>query len=294
MTKTEIKVGMRCNNNCIFCLNDRRDIDRTTEQLMRMILEAKAGGITTIQFTGGEPTIRYDFLQLLAFTKSQGLNVEIQTNGRTCYYPEAAKAICSFGINHFLVSLHAHNEKLNLKLSSSPGAYEQTVQGIRNLMELKQFITINVVITSINAEYLEEIAKHHSRLGVSQVQFSWCRPQGKVKESYKLMPKYSEAIHALENALDYLTTTSVKASLIGVPRCVIKPEHRKLIADPYANNFVIRKGTKVSTTEMFMSEKKTFTAICNKCSEKNNCVGLFPEYLDHYSNDEIKPINNGK
>ncbi|MFC1723905.1 hypothetical protein ACFL0V_07230, partial [Nanoarchaeota archaeon] len=58
----EVKVGSACNNNCVFCLNEKRGWRRETGDLMKEIESLPY--MDEINFTGGEVTIRDDFFDL--------------------------------------------------------------------------------------------------------------------------------------------------------------------------------------------------------------------------------------
>jgi len=104
MATVDIKLGYTCNNNCRHCvIADQREHaldmigkeDLSTEEFKREILKSRKRGFTSIIFTGGEPTIRKDFLELLDYASFIGFRVNIQTNGRMLYYPEFAEKVAA-------------------------------------------------------------------------------------------------------------------------------------------------------------------------------------------------------
>lgn len=71
LTKLDIELTERCNNDCIHCyINqpaDDEDIKKGelgTHELKKIIDEAAALGCLTVKFTGGEPLLREDFEEI--------------------------------------------------------------------------------------------------------------------------------------------------------------------------------------------------------------------------------------
>jgi len=147
--ETEIKAGTICNNNCVFCLNHERDNIKPLAQIKSEIMCAKNAGITTINFTGGEITIREDFFEIIDFANDNRLRTCIQTNGRIFNYEDFCDRILPKNVSLFLVSFHAHNEELNRKMTLVRRGYHQTKKGIVNLLHSKQNVQINVVVTQV-------------------------------------------------------------------------------------------------------------------------------------------------
>ena len=79
----DLKVGFSCNNKCVHCvIEDKAKYrDLYTQEIFDIIKnEVKDEDIT---LTGGEPTIRNDFLDILKFIKNNtNSKIILQTNGR--------------------------------------------------------------------------------------------------------------------------------------------------------------------------------------------------------------------
>lgn len=87
-----------CPFSCPYCqnfklLNKVNFID--IEEVEKKILESKSF-VSSIVFSGGEPTMQFDALEHLAkFTKNLGLLVGIETNG---YYPDRLESLVNKGL----------------------------------------------------------------------------------------------------------------------------------------------------------------------------------------------------
>ena len=73
----------RCNMDCKFCFSDWRKQTKAidTAKAKAIIAKLKSYGLKAINFTGGEPLLREDIVELLSYSNSLGLTVIISTNG---------------------------------------------------------------------------------------------------------------------------------------------------------------------------------------------------------------------
>jgi MoaA/NifB/PqqE/SkfB family radical SAM enzyme len=165
MAYADIKLGYTCNNNCIHCvitdqkehaLKNRGNQDRSTEEYKKELYDSMSNGCRAVTFTGGEPTIRKDLQELLAYAKSLGYIINMQTNGRAFHSKAFAKGMAPFDI-HYTIALHGHNEKLHDHITRAKDSFNQTVKGIKNLAELKQEIFGKTVISKFNYKYLASL-----------------------------------------------------------------------------------------------------------------------------------------
>ena len=89
MKYADIKLGYACNNHCIHCViqNQKQRAEevrgtstRPTEESKQEILKSYHTGCKAIVVTGGEPTIRSDFGEIIKYIKSLGILVSVQSN----------------------------------------------------------------------------------------------------------------------------------------------------------------------------------------------------------------------
>jgi cyclic pyranopterin phosphate synthase len=193
MKDKEIKTGFPCNNSCKFCpynWKTKRNSNKSIQQIKKELKEAR-WNFNGVIFSGGEPPIREDIFELVSWAKKLGFRrIGIKSNGRMFAYKGFCQKIINSGANSFIISLHGHLKKLHDWLTSSPGSFEQTIQGIRNLKLLNQKVFSETVITKPNYRHLPQIAEFLIKLKVDHLQFKFPQPTGKALEnSDSIMPK---------------------------------------------------------------------------------------------------------
>jgi len=127
-------VGRRCNLRCVHCYSESRDKEYTDEltheQGLKLIDDLAQFGVPVLLFSGGEPLMRPDILELIAHARKQGLRAVISTNG-TLITPELAAQLKEFGLSYVGVSLDGL-EETNDRFRGVPGAFQRALAGIRN------------------------------------------------------------------------------------------------------------------------------------------------------------------
>ena len=78
-----VELTTLCNLKCIHCgyklIKPHQEIDK--DYLVDIVLRLKPLGIQTVMFTGGEPTLYSELIEIARFCKQEKLHVKIATNG---------------------------------------------------------------------------------------------------------------------------------------------------------------------------------------------------------------------
>jgi hypothetical protein len=141
MGKTlSIETGIRCSNRCSFCYQlgwrtgGNQLPDPSREALLGKLEWGRENGYDQVGFSGGEPTIRKDFLELVKLARGMGyVRVGLTTNGRRFANREFAREAFEAGIDSIGWSLHGADALTHDKLVGREGAFKQVQQGIANI-----------------------------------------------------------------------------------------------------------------------------------------------------------------
>ncbi|MFX1260597.1 MAG: PqqD family peptide modification chaperone [Promethearchaeota archaeon] len=158
---SEIALTYRCNNECQFCYAfspHRETKEMTTDEVKRIIdIIVNEAHVPSLSFTGGEPTLREDLFELIAYAREKGLRVNLITNGRRCADPNFVQRLVQADLNSAQVSIEGPDAKTHDEIAGAPGSFGQTVQGIRNLKETEIYTHCNTTICRPNVDKLEEL-----------------------------------------------------------------------------------------------------------------------------------------
>ncbi len=132
----------RCNNNCVHCCinlpeNDSNAIrnELSTPRIKELLVEARDLGCFKVRFTGGEPLLRDDFIDIYGFTRKLGLKVILSTNGTLLNSAHAAVFSRIPPMDLIEITLYGTNQKDYETLTRSPGSFEAVQRGMRLLRE---------------------------------------------------------------------------------------------------------------------------------------------------------------
>ena len=148
-----------CNFKCGYCLPNGYQIDKSDnrkflhlEEIKRLAKVFSRLGVSKIRLTGGEPTVRRDFFDVIKILKNEAeiKKVVITTNGY--HLDKKAKKLVESGINGVNISIDSLDRNIFRNITGHDRLPE-ILKGIKNLQELNfDNIKINaVLLNNINA-----------------------------------------------------------------------------------------------------------------------------------------------
>ncbi|MBP1715156.1 MAG: ahbC [Deltaproteobacteria bacterium] len=127
-------VGQRCNLKCVHCYshshNREYEGELSTPEGKNLIEDLARFGSPVILFSGGEPLLRKDLLDLGLLATDRGMRAVISTNG-TLITPKMAGELKRIGLSYVGVSLDGM-EETNDRFRGMNGAFIAALNGIRN------------------------------------------------------------------------------------------------------------------------------------------------------------------
>jgi 12,18-didecarboxysiroheme deacetylase len=149
----------RCNLKCVHCYAQSEDKDysneMTTEEAKVMIDDLSSWGAPVLLFSGGEPTLRRDLVELMQYAKSKGMRVVISTNG-TQITPEKAVQYAEVGLSYVGVSLDGGRETHD-KFRGFPGSFDKAIEGIRNSRAAGIKVGLRMTVNKRNWQDINEL-----------------------------------------------------------------------------------------------------------------------------------------
>ena len=169
--RMDLALTYRCNNDCAHCYNARaRTYPELSTQSWKSILDKIWSlKIPHVVFTGGEPTLRPDLPELIAYAQQTGLVAGLNTNGRKLSDPAYVDALVEAGLDHVQITLESNRPAVHDEMVCRKGAWEQTVQGIKNAVNSKLYMMTNTTLLKNNKAYLLELLTFLLDLGVPTV-----------------------------------------------------------------------------------------------------------------------------
>lgn len=169
----QVELSTGCNQKCIHCYNFWREdnpkpVHMSREKLDLLIEEFISNKVLHVVLSGGEPFLNFDNL-VYAINRltDSGISVSVNSN-LTLATPEKIEQLRRAGLPHILTSLDADNEEINALMTSTKGAFEKIIRGIKATLEGGIRVSINMVISHHNIGRIYETAKLANDLGVQK------------------------------------------------------------------------------------------------------------------------------
>ncbi|HTY73985.1 MAG TPA: radical SAM protein [Candidatus Nanoarchaeia archaeon] len=166
--RMDIALTYRCNNECIHCYagGPKRTPELLTKDWTTVIDKLHALGIPQVVFTGGEPTLRDDLAQLIAYTQKIGLVSGLVTNGRKLKEKAYLQMLIDSGLDHVQITVESHDPKIHDKMTNTEGSWEDTVQGLKNALASPTYTVTNTTLSKLNIDSIDATIEFLHGLGV--------------------------------------------------------------------------------------------------------------------------------
>lgn len=196
MKRCEMIITEYCNFTCPYCrglkdeiYGERKIKELSLEEIKHNIdLWCIGKPLENIRFSGGEPTLHKNIIEIIAYAKKKGIKrIAISTNGsnKIKLYEKLAKA----GVNDFSISLDACCAEDGDKMSGGvKGSWDIVIKNIELISKLT-YVTVGVVLTPENIDKTIDTIRFAHNLGVSDIRIisaaQWNKPISRLNEVEK-------------------------------------------------------------------------------------------------------------
>ena len=163
----------RCNLKCLHCYAQAQNTifpgELSTEEGKAFIQDLADFGVPALLFSGGEPLLRNDILELASWASKLGIRAVFSTNG-TLIKDGLAERIVEVGLAEVGISVDGLGP-INDRFRGHKGAFEAALQGIRRLVALGQRVSLRLTITKHNFGEIPAIFDLVERENIDRVCF---------------------------------------------------------------------------------------------------------------------------
>jgi PqqA peptide cyclase len=149
----------RCPLHCVYCSNPleliKYESELPTKTWIRLFEEAAQAGVLQVDFTGGEPLVRTDIVELVSAARSAGLYVNLITSGLPLDEAKLA-ALVEAGLDHFQLSFQGGTEETAREISNTT-THAKKLLVLQWLKKHRIAVTLNFVVHRQNIQELEKM-----------------------------------------------------------------------------------------------------------------------------------------
>jgi putative heme d1 biosynthesis radical SAM protein NirJ1 len=161
-----------CNLRCRHCYtaSDHRVYEQMSTDEARVFIDDLAEfNVPVLLISGGEPLLREDLPELIAYARARGIRVTLSTNGVLITKTRAAE-LKELGVSYVGVSLDGP-ERINDEFRGRRGAFAAALAGLRHCLAAGQKVGLRFTLNRHNHLYLDDIFALAERENIPRICF---------------------------------------------------------------------------------------------------------------------------
>jgi MoaA/NifB/PqqE/SkfB family radical SAM enzyme len=282
MRTEQIFTNLTCNQRCTWC-NSRSPTDAPAfvrgAAVRARIDQAIAAGAEELVLTGGEPAMRRDLVELVAYAARAGKSVTLETNA-TLIDDARARALREAGLGRARVNLAGADARLDAA-TRDDGGFARTCAGAAALLAAGISTELAVTLVRSTLPLIEGLPRGVVGLG---------RLDGIVVSVPTAAPDASELLR-YEEVCEPILALDARARALGIA-VRLSPDTR-----PPPCVF----AAKAKSSQLFNMNRGAGTrlghrhvAACAGCKIEDRCAGFDQGYLARVGEPEIHPIDDDR
>ncbi|MGK5632449.1 cytosylglucuronate decarboxylase [Streptomyces sp. URMC 123] len=167
-----IRILEACNADCFMCeFALSRDTFRfSLDEFRELLPRAVAAGVGYVRFTGGEPLMHRDVVELVRVGTAAGMRMSLITNGMAL--PRLIEPLAAAGLAQVVVSLDGASAETHDVYRRSPGMFDNALRGLRAAAERGVLPRVNTVVGPHNYTEMPRLQKVLTEAGARQWELS--------------------------------------------------------------------------------------------------------------------------
>ena len=191
----------KCPLQCPYCANPldfaASKSELTTDEWLKVFEEGRKLGAVQLGFSGGEPLVRQDLVELIKGAREMGYYTNLITSGvglnetKVALFREA-------GLDHIQVSFQAADESVNNMLAGSRKAFEQKLKMAREVKAQDYPMVLNFVTHRHNIDRIDRTIELCVELEADYVELATCQYYGWAYENREQLLPTREQLERAE------------------------------------------------------------------------------------------------
>lgn len=187
----------KCNLFCKHCYNkayiESKEEELSTEQVKEVIDKACSIGVEDIGFSGGEPFIRKDIIELIKY--SVKYPIHILTNG-LLINSQMIEQLNK--IDDLMLELRISLDGFTSHEKIRGVSYKSILSNIEQLLKNDYVVTVNTMVTDDNLDELLEMYEYFKKIHVDRWRLDFIFNSGNAKENNLLYSNYQKLFSTLK------------------------------------------------------------------------------------------------
>ncbi len=192
------EVTRACAYACIHCRADAMHTadpnELNTEEALRLIDRLAEFGSPILIFTGGDPMMRRDLHELIAYATQKGLRCSLTPTATALPTTERLEKVRDAGIRRIALSLDAPRAEIHDGFRQVPGSWQRTMDILHRAQDIGISVQVNTTVAKHNVDILDEMIPFLKEVGAVQWSLFFLVPTGRAQASSMISPEEHERV----------------------------------------------------------------------------------------------------
>lgn len=177
------EVTRACAYACVHCRADAQHkpdpAELNTEESLRLIDRLADFGSPILIFTGGDPMMRRDLFELIAYATQKGLRCSLTPTATALPTTERLQQAREAGIRRIALSLDAPRPEVHDNFRKVPGSWQRTMDILHRAHDAGLSVQVNSTVAKHNVDILPEMVPFIEEVGAVQWSVFFLVPTGR-------------------------------------------------------------------------------------------------------------------
>ncbi len=192
------EVTRACAFACVHCRanaqHQRDPRELTTQEAFSLIDRLKEFGNPILVFTGGDPMMRRDLFDLIAYATQSGLRCSLTPTATALPTPQRLSQAKEAGIRRIALSLDAPTPAVHDAFRQVPGSWQRTINILKNAQEVGLSAQVNTTVSTHNLHLLHDMVPFIEQVNAVQWSLFFLMPTGRAQVERMISPANHEQV----------------------------------------------------------------------------------------------------
>src|SRR5512135_1566867 len=193
------EVTRACAYACVHCRADaqhKRDPRELSTAEARTLVDRMAsfGNNPILIFTGGDPMMRPDLFELIAYATQKGLRCSLTPTATALPTRERLEKVRDAGIRRIALSLDAPIPEVHDNFRQVPGSHQRTMDILHRAQEAGLSVQVNTTVSKHNVDILHEMVPFIQEVNAVQWSVFFLVPTGRAHIENMISPEQHEKV----------------------------------------------------------------------------------------------------
>jgi len=192
------EVTRACAYACVHCRADAQhkpdSRELNSEEAFQLIDRLTEFGSPILIFTGGDPMMRRDLFEIIAYAAKNGLRCSLTPTATALATTERLQQAKDAGIRRIALSLDAPRAAVHDDFRKVPGSWQRTMDILHRAKEVGLSVQVNSTVANHNVDILPEMIPFIKEVGAVQWSVFFLVPTGRAMIEQMISPEDHERI----------------------------------------------------------------------------------------------------